>query len=121
MKQRMFPFMATLPTPVRAPDCVVAKIREERIAFITSLKFLYGGLNDRTVARMLGVSAPYFSQIKKGTRPVPYWMVKPFCALTGTTLLSQWRELQEQMSLAQGRETERALTSRLADELRHAA
>lgn len=121
MKQRMFSFMATHPKPVHAADSVVAKIRDEPTAFVTSLKFRHGGLSDRTMAQMLGISAPYFNQIKKGARSVPYWMVAPFCALTGTTLLAQWRDLQEVLRMAQGKETARELTSRLADELRRAA
>lgn len=114
--QRNFPFLAILPPPKRADAVLVRRIDTDAQALAVSLI----GMKHAYVAAQLGISAPYLSQMLHG-RPVPAWLVQPFCALTGTTLLAQVRMLRESERIAAGIETAGDVIRRLANELREVA
>lgn len=121
MKQREFPFLSTLPAPTDAPQAAVARCMSERDAFVASMKARCGGYKQAWYAAALGVSGAYLSQIKAGDRRVPDWMVVPFCALTGTNLLRQYRQLQEALRAIEQRDSDNLRIDQIASELRRAA
>ena len=121
MRQREFPFLAAMPAPEDAPHAAVARCLTERDAFVASLKSRCGSYKQAWFAAALGVSCAYFSQIKSGKREIPEWMVMPFCALTGTNLLRQFRRLQEALRAIEERDADNLRTDLIARELRRAA
>jgi DNA-binding transcriptional regulator YdaS (Cro superfamily) len=121
MKQREFPFLASMPHPTDAPSSAVARCTSERDAFVASMKARCGSYKQSWFAAALGVSGAYISQIKSGDRNVPDWMVDPFCALTGTNLLRQYRQLQQALRAIEQRDSDNARTDAIASVLRNAA
>jgi len=107
--QRNFPFISILPAPKTAPASLVARITTDAQAMAVSLI----GHKHGYIAAQLGISAGYLSQILHG-KPAPEWLIAPFCSLTGTHLLAQFRRLQDAQRMADGMETE-------ADTIRHMA
>ena len=113
--QRSFPFISALPAPKPAPASLVARVESEAQAMAVSLI----GVKHAYIAAQLNISAGYLSQMLHG-KPVPEWLVLPFCALTATNLLAQYRQLQEREHLACGVESEAEIIQRLAAQLRAA-
>lgn len=120
MKQRSFPFLAMLASPVDAPADVLAMCRNESDAIGVSIKHK-GGYTDAWIAQRLGITPAYFCQIKKAARPVPAWLVKPFCTLTGLNLLQQYHDLQEALRLMAARNTQSDHEARMLRALKRAA
>jgi hypothetical protein len=105
--QRTFPWMAALPAPQLAPQPLLAACTSEEMAMALAMKLKPGGpYSDSWFAERLGVSRSYLCEIKKGVKPMPVWMRKPFAHLTGSLLLSQWHDLQSAMRAVQGRPTQ---------------
>lgn len=121
VKQREFPFLSSMPASTDATQAAVARCLSDRDAFVASLKARCGSYKQSWFAAALGVSSAYISQIKTGTRKVPDWMVMPFCALTGTNLLRQYRQLQEALRVVEQRDSDNLRTDLIALELRRAA
>ena len=113
--QRNFPFISILPAPKAAPSSLVARIATDAQAMAVSLI----GHKHGYVAAQLAISPGYLSQMLHG-KPVPDWLVTPFCALTATTLLAQFRQLQERERMADG-ESEADIIRHMAAQLRAAA
>src|SRR6476619_3598990 len=93
--QRNFPFLSVMPPPKRAPAHLVARIKSDAQAIGVSLI----GHKHSYIARELRISGGYLSQMLHG-KAVPEWLVKPCCALTGSALLAQYRDLIEREQLA---------------------
>ena len=90
--------------------------QSERDALLVALA--HRGRRSRAwFAKALGVSRSYFSEITTGTKPVPDWMVTPFCVLTGSNLLAQYRDLQRALRIVSDREAEASRIERIAREL----
>lgn len=111
---------AALVLPMRqvaapADPRVLRQIESEAQAVAVSMRA--SGAKLAYIAAALGKSESYISLIRSGKRPVPDWFVKPFCHVTGTLLLQQFRDLQ----CAMHEVTARREVERLADLLRHAA
>lgn len=121
MKQREFPFLSIMPAPVDATRLALSRCTSERDAFVASLKFRAGGMKQAYLAAALGVSGAYISQIKSGVRAIPDWMVAPFCALTGTNLLRQYRALQSALDAQTRIDCANFRTDHIAQLLRSAA
>lgn len=121
MKQRTFPWLQMLDAPKDAPMQTVSRLRQEHHALAVSIKAKCGGYSDAWFAFRMGVSRSYFCELKRGTKSIPKWFVDPFCALTGTNLLKQYRLLQEAMRAASAKRTLGDELANLADELRRAA
>ena len=120
MSQREFPFLGVLPAPTDAPRNVLAMCQSECDALLVALT--HRGKKPRTwFAKALGVSRSYFSEITKGTKALPDWMVTPLCVLTGTNLVAQYRDLQKALRMVGATESESARIERIALELRRAA
>lgn len=99
--------MALLPSPQAAPQQLLAACTSESMAMALAMRLKQGGpYSDSWFAERLGVSRSYLCEIKKGTKPMPVWMRRPFAHLTGSLLLSQWHDLQSAMRAVQGRPTE---------------
>lgn len=101
------------PTP--ADPRVLRQIESEAQAIAVAMQAC--GAKLAYIAAALGKSESYISLIRSGKRPVPNWFVKPFCHITGTLLLQQFRDLQ----CAIEEVTARREVERLADMLRQAA
>lgn len=111
---------ASLVLPMRkgpsvADPRVLRQIESESQAVAVSMQA--SGAKLAYVAAALGKSESYISLIRSGKRPVPDWFIKPFCHITGTLLLQQFRDLQ----CALEEVTARRVVERLADMLRQAA
>lgn len=105
--QRTFPWMGVLPSPQDAPQSLVAACADEGEAMRIAMKIKPGGpYSDAWFATRLGVSRSYLCEIKKGAKPMPVWMRKPFAHLTGSNVLRQWHDLQSAMRAVQGRHTQ---------------
>lgn len=101
--------------PSPADPRVLRQIESESQAVAVSMQAC--GAKLAYIAAALGKSESYISLIRSGKRPVPDWFVKPFCHITGTLLLQQFRDLQAAMEEV----TARREVERLADMLRQAA
>lgn len=97
--------------PQAAPAKVLRQITCEAQAVAVSIKM--SGFKLAYIAACFGKSESYICRIKRGKRPVPEWFVTPFCRMTGTTLLQQFIDLQD--------DDEDRLNARLANELRKSA
>jgi hypothetical protein len=98
--------MAALPAPQPAPQALLAACTSEDMAMTMAMKLKPGGpYSDSWFASRLGVSRSYLCEIKKGVKPMPVWMRKPFAHLTGSLLVTQWHELQSAMRTIQGKPT----------------
>lgn len=101
--------------PSEADPRVLRQIESEAQAVAVSMQA--SGAKLAYIAAAMGKSESYISLIRSGKRPVPGWFVKPFCHVTGTLLLQQFRDLQCAMHEASARRE----VERLADMLRNAA
>lgn len=101
--------------PVPADPRVLRQIESEAQAIAVAMQAC--GAKLAYIAAALGKSESYISLIRSGKRPVPNWFIKPFCHITGTLLLQQFRDLQCAMEEV----TARREVERLADMLRKAA
>lgn len=108
--QRKFQFLSVMSAPKPAPASLVARIHSDAQAMAVSLI----GHKHAYVAAQLGISAGYLSQMLHG-KHVPDWLPLPFCALTGTALLTQYRDLTEREQMVN--ETEAHAIKRMAREL----
>lgn len=112
--------LSTMPQPADAPRSVLAMCESETDALLAALA-MRGRRSRSWFARALGISRSYFSEITSGTKPVPEWLVVPFCILTGSNLLSQYRDLQRALRLVTDREAESARIARITRELQRGA
>ncbi len=76
------------------------------------------GRAKKWIADRLQISRSYFTEVTRGQKRVPDWMIEPLCALTGTTLLAQYRDLQRALRMSERREAEAARIARIADAAR---
>lgn len=116
-KQREMPFLQTLPAPVDASRQSVAMCHSESDAIAVSLRHRLNGHSQSWVARALGYSRSYFSELKTGAKPMPEARVVDFCHLTGTNLLAQYRALRRALAIAERGETQATRIERIAREL----
>ena len=79
--------------PKDAPIRVVRQIESEAQAVAVCMEAK--GLKLAYVAAVLGKSEGYISRIRSGQRRVPKWFVDPFCHLTGSRLLKQYRDMTD--------------------------
>lgn len=101
--------------PKPAPHKVLRQLDNEAQAIAVSMQAC--GAKLAYIAAALGKSESYISLLRSGKRPVPEWFVKPFCHITGSLLLRQFRDLQEALNAADAKRE----VIRLADLLRNAA
>jgi hypothetical protein len=97
--------------PKAAPSKLVRQCDSPRRAMRVSLKL--AGMKRLCCATMLGISESYLCRLVNERQPMPEWFVPAFCWATGSTLLEQWLDRQD--------DSEAAEEARLADLLRPAA
>jgi hypothetical protein len=97
--------------PQPAPDKLVRQCKTARQAMRVALKAK--GMKRLVCARMLDISESYLCRLVNERQPMPEWFVPAFCWATGSTLLEQWLDRQD--------DSEAAEEARLADLLRPAA
>lgn len=117
--QRSFAFLSALPPPAAAPSALVARVESEAEAVAVSIAL--SGHKQEWIARQLGRSPAWLSRVRNGSLPVPGWMLTPFCAMTRTTLLRQYQQLQQAIAVVEFKDSAKRRVERLADELRRAA
>ncbi len=106
--QSQLPLLSSLPEPKPAPSALLAKITSEEQAIVVAMRLKPGGpYFDAFFAQSLGISRSYFSEIKRGDKPMPRKLRARFAAVTGSTLLTQFEQLQSAMRTVSGRATER--------------
>lgn len=115
MKQREFPWLATAPAPANATNQLLAMCASEADAIQVALRACAGHhLSQNKIASSFGISKGYMSEIKTGTKPMPDWMVRPFCYLTGSNIVQQYRDLQEALRIVSQKPTQRDRIERMA-------
>lgn len=97
--------------PVAESMKLVRQCDTPRRAMRVALKS--AGMKRLVCARMLGISESYLCRIVNGRQPMPEWFVPAFCWATGSLLLQQFLDGQD--------DTEAALESRLVAASRRAA
>lgn len=118
-EQSQFPLISSMQKPPKdAPAQLLRQIESEAQAVAVSMKAC--GAKLAYVAACLGKSQSYVSMIRKGQRPMPAKLVRPFCWATGTNLLRQYLDLQEALR-ALSEPTEQDRINRLAASLSQAA
>ncbi len=117
--QTTFTFLSALPSPKDAPDALISRVSSDSEAVAVAMRAR--GFKQAWYAAQLGKSEAYISQIVNGRRPVPEWFVEPFCVLSGSNLLRQYRQLQEALAAIREQSCAKRAIDRLADELRRAA
>lgn len=96
--------------PKAAPDKLLRQIESEGQAVAVSMQA--AGAKLAYVAAALGKSESYISLIRAGKRPIPRWFIKPFCHITGTSLLQQYIDFQAALAaLAEGQNERSRITS----------
>lgn len=103
--------------PKPAADVILRQITTEAQAIAVSMR----GYKLAYIAASLNRSESYLSRIRTGKRPIPEWMVMPFCRITGTLLLMQFRQWQESLAEIRQQASESETIARLAAQLRAAA
>ena len=78
--------------PKDAPAKVLRQIESEAMALKVSMRA--GGHKFASIGAAIGKSESYVSRMAAGKRPIPYKLVGPLCAATGSNLLRQYRDLQ---------------------------
>jgi plasmid maintenance system antidote protein VapI len=110
-----------LPAPKQAPQNVLALCQNVgdamRVAIITNPRHL----SQAQIARDLGKSPSYLSEIINGTKPLPLRLVTPFSYLTGTWIVRQFIDLQEAMRDVAARNTRTDRINRIVREMERAA
>lgn len=112
--QTQFPFLASCPKPLAASRQDVLRMEDEAQAVRVAL----GNRKAYAVAEAMGMSKTMLSLCCKGTRRIPDRLLTAFAYLTGTTLLTQYRELQKALAEV---DEQRALEKRWASQLPRAA
>ena len=111
------PLLSTMQRPPKqVANALLRQIETEAQAVAVSMV----GFKLAYIAASLGKSEAYISRIKNGKRRVPEWFVEPFCWVTGTLLLQQFRDLQEALREVEKRSQQQVI-SRLAEQLRACA
>jgi hypothetical protein len=97
--QTKLPLMAPMQRPPRVErDAVVRRLDDEGQAVSVAMKF--AGAKLAFVAASLGVSESAVSLWRSGKRVMSDRYVDQFCITTGTTLLRQFRDLQNALAEA---------------------
>ena len=109
-----------MPAPINAPRSALSMCASEAEALRVAL-VARGKKSHSWFAKSLGLSRSYFSELANGKKAIPDWMIVPLCVLTGTNLLSQYREWQRAMNIACATETDAQRAERIAAEVRRAA
>lgn len=81
--------------PQNAPLHVLRQVETEAQALAVSI--LASGLKQAVVAKAIGKSEAYVSQLRNGRRPIPDKLVDRLCAATGSNLLKQFLALERAM------------------------
>lgn len=114
---RTFSWMDESAAPERAPHGLLSACRTEGEALVIAMRMKPGGpFSAAWFAKKLAISPSYLSEIKKGEKPFPVRLRKPFAYLTGTWLLSQYHELQSALRAASGAETDSDRITRIMRE-----
>ena len=123
--QHQIPLLSTMHrAPVRASATVLRQIETEAQAIDVSIKAC--GFKALYVAKSLGKSAAWISQLRTGKYPIPVTeprrsrFVADFCRITGTTLLADFLDLQAAMDEVHHTRTQAQVNERLAAQLRAA-
>lgn len=119
--QREFPWLSIMAQPRDAEPHILAMCHSLQDAFAGALRSKGAGFTASWFAKRLGVSSAYISQIKKGTRPLPDWIVGPVCVLAGTNLLQQYIDVQNAMRAYKKQRTPNERADAIAAELRKVA
>lgn len=77
-------------------------------------------MSDSWVAKRLGISRSYLSEIFSGAKAVPQWLPRPLAYLTGTWLLQQYLDLQDALASVTS-DTPKQRAERLAREFMRGA
>lgn len=118
-EKREFPWMAECDEPAKANEGLLASCESAGMAALISVRIGCRG-TDSWVAKRLGISRSYLSEILSGAKPVPEWMPVPLAYLTGTWLLRQYLDLQDALA-AVSEESPKQRAERLAREYLRAA
>lgn len=114
MKQRSFPWIQGLSTPIDAARQTVARCDNHGVAALVALEMKPGGpWSDAWLAARLGISRGYMSRVLNDKQPMPEWMLRPIAYATGSNLILQYHALQEALSV--GDDT-RALIRKIAQQ-----
>lgn len=84
--------LTVVPEPKDAPAKVVRQVESEAQAL--AVMITASGVKLDYVAAVIGKSTSYISRMQTGKRPIPYKLVRPLCAATGSNLLRQFHDLQ---------------------------
>lgn len=103
--------------PQHASQTILRQIESEAQAVAVSMQ----GMKLAFVAASLGRSETYLCRIRSGQRPMPDWMVAPFCRVTNTLLVQQYRDLQAALAEITQQRTAAETIARLAAQLREVA
>ncbi|TWI04839.1 hypothetical protein IP90_00977 [Luteimonas cucumeris] len=117
--QTSFPFIAMMPPPKDAPDALISRVSSESEAVAVAMQAR--GFKQSWYAAHLGKSEAYISQIVNGHRRVPDWFVEPFCVLSGSNLLRQYRDWQEALAMVREQSCARRAIRQMAEQLRAVA
>lgn len=117
--QTSFPFLSLMPEPKDAPEALLLRVSSDQQAIAISIAAR--GFKQAWYAAQFGKSEAYISQIVNGKRSVPAWFVEPFCVLSGSNLLKQYRDLTDALAAIREQSCAKRAIQRLADELRAAA
>ena len=122
MKQREFSWLAAMAAPVNAPSQLLAMCVNESDAIQVALRACAGRRRSQNqLAKQLCISKGYLSEIKKGEKPMPEWMIRPFAYLTGSNIVQQYRDLQEALRIISQKPTQSDRINRMARLLEQAA
>jgi hypothetical protein len=124
--QREMPVHSTMQrAPRKASATVFRQIETEAQAIDVSIKS--SGFKALFVARSLGCSEAWISQLRKGRHCIPRQdtdkrerFIREFCRVTGTTLLADFIELQEALEAVRNSRSQNQINERLAAQLRAA-
>lgn len=118
--QRSFPWLAECRKPANADQRLLSRCESAGMAALISVR-IGCRMTDSWVAKRLGISRSYLSEIFSGAKPVPAWLPKPLAYLTGSWLLQQYLDLQDALA-AVAEESPKQMAERIAREyLRSAA
>jgi len=101
-----------MPAPKNAPRPIVGRLTDEAQAVALAIRL--SGCSQAMIAKRLGVSKAYVSQLKLGQKPVPAWLVRPLGYATGCSVLRQYRDLQTALRIAEGQQRPRDVVAELA-------
>lgn len=113
--------IGALPTPKRAPDNVLALCQNVGDAMRVAIRTNPRHMSQAQVARGLGKSPSYLSEIINGTKPLPLSLISPFSYLVGSWIVKQYVDLQEAMRDVASRNTREDRINRIVREMERAA